>query len=185
MLDEKLQYAKWNWNTVFSTKLQWWQNDHFVTVHWKNRYINNGWSTSYWPVVRCWSRIQDYRWRSRSRWSDIWRTQMFAYIFVLNVNTVKTLNFTKLSRYALPYILPVHAYWPLSCIWLVKLLLKYNLVTVCLCSLFIWRSTETECMQMSPVAVTGQWPAKVMTDLTLTLICSPSHGYNLMTSCYL
>jgi len=33
--------------------------------------------------------------------------------------------------------------------------------------------------------VIGHWPAKVIPDFTLTLMCSPSHGYNFMTSCYL
>jgi len=42
--------------------------------------------------------VNGYRWRSSSRWSDIWRSpQMFVYIFELNVvNTVKTINFTTL-----------------------------------------------------------------------------------------
>jgi len=54
--------------------------------------------------------------------------------FALNVNTVKTLNFSKL-RPIRTTVYTAHtctssAYWPLRCIRLVKLLLKYNVVTV-------------------------------------------------------
>ena len=100
-----------------------------LDLQFNHRYIYNGWSTSYWSAVRRWSRIQACRWRSRSRWSDIWRSpEVFVYIFELNVNTVKTLNFTKLR----PIRTTIHtahtctssAYWPLSCMWVVKLLLS-------------------------------------------------------------
>jgi len=41
---------------------------------------------------------------------------------------------------------------------------------------------NTECMQMSPVAACAWSVAGKSHD---RLICSPSHSYNLMTSCYL
>ena len=71
---------------------------HTQQLQYTNRYINNGWRTFYWSVIRCWSRIQACQWRSRSRWSDIWRSHRCLFtFFALNVNRVKNVKFYKVK----------------------------------------------------------------------------------------
>jgi len=70
-----------NWRSPHVTWLDGSDDDvQLANIGIHHRYINNGWST-YWSAVRRWSWIQACWWRSRSRWSDIWRSHRCLFTF--------------------------------------------------------------------------------------------------------
>jgi len=112
-----------NWRSPHVTWLDGSDDDvQLANIGIHHRYINNGWST-YWSAVRRWSWIQACWWRSRSRWSDIWRSHRCLFTFFSTEYTVETLNFTKLRPISTTIYMArtctSSAYRPVSCIWLV------------------------------------------------------------------